>query len=415
MSEPINWSWFDNVQLPNVTSDVLNSIFNISNIVSSLVFTAEDKAQTVKDIDNLIYTITGVSVTPPNNLISQEEWYNIWLTQNNVNTFSFSVNFIIQKVKTNQTSDTNAVLSDLDNVCQFILYRHFSTPIPEGYPNAGNKPRLVDNKSEYYTDMTLMIYNFFINGGEGINGIGNNTITEMCSNFTRTTISNYIPIKNWCGCFAPESKLTKEAKAIYPDSATYTAACDPLCIFPGAIKIVDSDGSNSICRSTLCIMSNFDLANADINGVINLEQNCPCSDSSQPCFCVIDSTIESLLNKTRSPNGGSMADPITFKQYCPGAQCYVEQPNGDLKQVQCQNDNPGQTGNIDKRTSGSTSNISNSIWFLFFCIIVVFIMFIQCARYIGFEPKYKVKGLLKPKVKLSKNIRSSDIGFLKKI
>jgi len=55
-----------------------------------------------------------------------------------------------------------------------------------------------------------------------------------------------------------------------------------------------------------------------------------------------------------------------------------------------------------------------NIWFLLFSILLVFITLIQCARYIGYEPKYKVKGLLKPKIKLPKTVRSTDLGFLKK-
>ena len=411
--DSVNWTWFNTLTQPS-TTNVISAIENIAIIISKLEITEQEKTQTVQDIENLSYSITGITSKSPYSMIPQNEWYNLWLSQNKVTLFSFSVNFIIEKVKTNSTSDLNQILTDFDTLGDFIIERHFSTPIPTGYTNAGNKPRLVDNKSEYYTDMTGALHAFFINGGEGINGMGNSTIQQMCSNFSRTTIANYIPIKNWCGCFAPQSEITKKAKEIYPNSGSYTTACDPLCIFPNAIKVVDSDGSNSKCNSTLCIISKFDVTTADFNGSINLNQNCPCATSGQPCFCVIDSSVESLLNKTKAPNGGSMAEPITFSQFCPGSQCFVEEPNGDLKQIQCQNDNPGQTGNIHGQTDGKNTKILPNIWFLLFSILLVFVTLIQCARYIGFEPKYKVKGVLKPKMKLSKNTRSTNIGFLKK-
>jgi len=409
-TDPINWTWFNTITHDDIQDSVLSSIEVIDKIISKLDITEDETEQLVNDI---IYTITGIDKNS-GSLISQEEWYNIWLSQDKPTRFSFSVNFIIEKVKTNLTNDTSIIVKRFNYISEFILRRYFSTPIPNGYPNSGNKPRLVDNKSIYYTDMTGALHTFFINGGLGLNGVGNNTIQQMCQNFSRTTIANYIPIKNWCGCFAPESKITQQAKSIYPDSGSYTTACDPLCIFPQAIKVVDSDGSNSKCNSTLCIMSKIDIASADLNGSINLNQNCPCASSGQPCFCVIDSSVESLLNKTQGPNGGSMADPVTFKQYCPGAQCFVEEPNGDLTQVKCQNDNPGQTGNISNKTRNINTRMVPNIWFLLFSILLVFITLIQCARYIGYEPKYKVKGLLKPKIKLPKTVRSTDLGFLKK-
>ena len=418
-SETVNWSWFDNATMINATVNVINACKEMTNIISVLEITADEKTRTIEDIENIIYTLTGLDPTPPHSMITQQEWYNIWLSQGKPDLFSFSLNFLVEKIKTNQTSQTGTIINLLDRITNFILERHFSTPIPSGYPNSGNKPRLVDNKSEYYTDMTTALHSFFINGGSGINGVGNNTIQEMCANFSRTTISQYKPIKNWCGCFAPESVLTQKAKALYPDSGSYTTACDPLCIYPQAIKVVNqlgsSDpGSNSRCNATLCIMSAIDISNADLNGSINLNQNCPCATSGQPCFCVIDSSVENLLNKTRSPNGGSMADPVTFKQYCPGSQCFVEDKNGNLNQIACQTDNPDQTGGISNATSNKGTVVAPNIWYLFISILLVGITLIQCARFIGYEPKYKVSGILEPKIKISKYTRSTDLGFIKK-
>jgi len=411
-SDNIDWTWFNTVVNPDtssVISTLITNIENIGSVIKTLEFGVEEQNQTLVDIEILLYTITGITNTSPHTTISQEDWYDIWLSQGQKSYFSFSINFIIEKVKTNQTGSLNGVITAFNFIMEFILYRHFSTPIPEGYKNSGNKPRLVDNKSEYYTIMTDALYSFLLNNGTGINGIGNNTISNMCSNFTRTTISKYLPIQKWCGCFAPESNITKLAKTEYPNSGSYTNSCDPLCIFPQAIKLVDNVGRNEECDSTLCIISRFDIENANLNGSINLKQNCPCTTKNQACFCIIDSSVESLLNKVQGPNGNSMAEPVTFKQYCPGARCLIEEPNGDFKSIECQNDNPSQTGSINSQTSTTSKQIRPNIWFLLFSIVLVFITLLQCARHIGFEPKFKVKGILKPKVKLSKNTRSYDI------
>lgn len=419
--DDVNWSEFTsiNFDIGLVQIDILNVLFNIEPIIESLEITEDDKTRTVEDINKLIYTISGVD-PDSKTLISQESWYNIWLSQSRPNLFSFSVNFIIEKIKTNQTSNYSEILNQFDYVANFILERHFGTPIPTGYPNAGNKPRLVDNKSPYYTDMTGALQSFFLNGFSGINGVGNNTINTLCSKFSRSTIAKYMPIQEWCGCFSPDSEITLTAKKLYPESVSYTKACDPLCIYPNAIKIVDgqnsdSPGRNAQCNSTICVISKFDVENADLNGSINLTQNCPCSvKGTGGCFCVIDSSVESLLTKTRAPNGGSMADPVTFKQYCPGSQCFIEEPNGNLKQVTCENDNPGETGKINGATGNIGTVLAPNIWLLFLSLLGIGIAFILCARHIGYEPKFKVKGIFKPKMSLSKNTRSTDLGFFEK-
>lgn len=412
-SDSIDWSWFDGLTITYNSEFIKNVVEDITGYTEQLNNNTEVIQETDKTITDLLYEIIGYDTN--GNILSQTEWYNTWLTQKQINSYASSINFIIVKVKTNLTSETTNLIKQLNYLCEYILERHFSTPIPSGFPNAGNKPRIVNNTSPYYTKMTVTLYNFFYNIGSGVNGIGNDTILEMCANFTRDTISAYTNIKNWCGCFSPDSTFTANALREYPESASYTKACDPLCINPQSIKKVDSDGANSTCDSTLCILSNFNLSLSGTNGPINLNQNCPCANSGNPCFCIIDSSIESLLNKIQAPDGNSMAASVTFNQYCPGSQCYVEGADGSLTQVECLKGNPDKTGEYNSETRNFSTVTTTSVWFLISSIVLAFILFIQCARYIGFEPKYKIKGLIKPKVKLTKNSRSSDIGFLKKI
>ena len=426
ITEPINemnWTWFTNLNEDEISvTDVSTSISVINNIVGDLSQSQTTNTQTTDDVKLLLNSITGISNGAK---ISQESWYNGWLSQSNPNYYSFSLNAIINIVRADTTINLSNLLVQLDTIMKFVIIRHFSSKIPMSYLNNsapfGTKPRLVDNTSIYYTEMTTHLHSFFLNNQKGMYGIGNNTINDMCANFSRTTIANYDPIKQWCGCFAPESTFTENAKKLYPGSATYTVGCDPLCIYFDAIKAVDNSDSTSLgrnvsCNATLCIMSKFDLQTADSNGSINLTQNCPCSTgkATGPCICVIDSSIESLLNKIKAPDGGSMSDPVTFNQYCPGAQCYVSDDNGNLNQVACQSDNPANTNVIHNKTKNIGTVIAPNIWFMFLVILLCGIILIQCARYIGHEPTYKVKGVLKPKMKIPKNTRSSDLGFLQR-
>lgn len=412
-TDSIDWSWFDDLTIKYDEVFVKNAVANIVDATQTLNDNREVIEDTDKTIQDLLYEIVGYDTN--GNIVSQTEWYNSWLTQKQINSYASSVNFIIVKIKTNLSSETASVLTQFNYLCEYILEKHFSTPIPSGFPNSGNKPRIVNNTSPYYTKMTVYLYNFFYNVGSGVNGIGNETIAQMCANFTRDTISSSTNIKNWCGCFSPDSTFTTNALKEYPDSSSYTKSCDPLCINPPSIKIVGSDGANSQCNSTICILSNFNLSLTGTNGTINLNQNCQCATGANPCFCIIDSSVESLLNKIQAPDGNSMAASVTFNQYCPGAQCYVEGADGTLNQVKCLSGNPDKTGEYNGKTQNISPTVSTSVWFLICSVIVIFILFFQCARYIGFEPKYKVEGLLKPKVKLSKNTRSSELGFFKKI
>lgn len=421
--DSINWTWFTSLETSSVEigDDVVNSASELSNILGTIELTDAEKNTVSSNITSLAYQMAGVD-PDTSSLLPTQKWYNSWIAQESPNNFAFTVNLMITKVKTNDTVDLDNFVQNFNSILNFVIVRYFSTPIPSSYlvngAATGTKPRLVESDSPYYSKMTDYLHDFFMNDNLGIYGIGNDTITNLCANFSRETISNYVPIKDWCGCFSPESSFTTNAKAIYPESASYTKACDPLCIYYNAIKVVEpkgssSPGTNSTCNATLCIMSKFDLQSADLNGSINLKQNCPCSNGPAPCFCVIDQSVESLLNKTKGPNGGSMADPVTFKQYCPGATCFIADDSGNLTQTACQSDNPDATPAILKDGDVGTI-VGPNIWYLFLSILLVGITLIQCARHIGFEPKYKIKGVLKPKVKLSKTSKSSNLGFFKR-
>lgn len=418
LNNTIDWSWFNDAEPVDVQNVVL-AVSNMEVIIFGLTQNNEEAQETFNDVKELISNMTGVF---NGSLVSQEEWYDTWLSQNSQTQFAFSYNFIKERVQIRETSDLSNFLQISDTIMKFVIYRYFGNPIPAAYlaKNAvpGIKPRLSETTSPYYTKLQTYLHSFFLNGVSGVSGIGNNTISDMCKNFTRETIHKYTPILDWCGCFSPDSELTIESKKQYPESVSYTKACDLLCINPNAIKLVIDQPPyiNQECDSTLCIMSNFALQDTDSNTTINLNQICPCSQPGKgPCLCVIDSSIETdILNKVTAPNGGSMAAPVTFNQYCPGANCYIEDDKTkELKQVKCDTGNPSATAKINSETVGTYTVISK-IWILLVSIFAAGILLILCARHIGYEPKFKIKGVLKPKARLSKYTKSTDIPFLRK-
>ena len=89
-TDPINWTWVNTITHDDIQDSVLSSIEVIDKIISKLDITEDETEQLVNDI---IYTITGIDKNS-GSLISQEEWYNIWLSQDKTTRFSFSVNFI---------------------------------------------------------------------------------------------------------------------------------------------------------------------------------------------------------------------------------------------------------------------------------------------------------------------------------
>lgn len=406
----INWVWFTTAKQKS-TTDVLLSIETIDKIVSSLEFTTQDQQETLTEVNTLLYTMLGIDPNSKKD-IKVIQWYNNWLSQTYPTQFAFNINYIRDKIRVSQTTDVNAYVVSMNVIADYILYKFFGNPIPEPLANAGNYPLIVDNTSNYYTPMLDELYKFFYNGNQGIGGIGNETIQEMCMYFTREQIVGSTPFTKWCGCFSPNSTLTTEALKTAPNAQSYTKQCDPLCINPKTIKLVEGENDDAPytikrCVSDICIIGPEMIQNVDSTGTINFNQACPCASGTQACFCIIDSTVENFLNKAKAPNGGSMAFNVTFNQYCPNSQCYISN-NGVLTQIECNSQNPASSSTIDKSTK-KTVTVSRDLWILALLIIAAGILFVLCARHIGYEPKYKVQGVLKPSASLSKSTSSRTI------
>ena len=102
----INWDWFTSLNIDdiNVTNDVTNSIKNISDLVNGFSASDTEDSRKVSQLGVLLEKISGVIGGV---MILQENWYNSWLSLSTPNYNSFSLNAIIQIVKTISTSFTN--------------------------------------------------------------------------------------------------------------------------------------------------------------------------------------------------------------------------------------------------------------------------------------------------------------------
>lgn len=412
-------SWFDTIEDNYSTIGIKLLISQAVGHFQDSEVTTEDKVAIGRSSNILLSDMMGFNLET-NERSDQEIWYNTWAASNSFNSelslamVGAETKFASQKEKFNKLHDS------LNRIVDFILIRYFGNPIPGSYWNSTTltpqKPRIVISNDLRYTPVLESLYNFLHFGGTGIKGLGNNTLAQMCQSFTRDKISKIPNIRKWCGCFSPDDPIAIQAKIRYPEQASYTKACDPICVHLSSIKLVDPDNNydEQQCNSQLCILTKVAITTSEYDGTIKLNQTCPCSRDDGPCFCIIDSTVEDLLNKTTAPNGDSMSEPVTFAQYCPGARCMVEdEETKELTEVECENDNPNHTSVIHtERKKNGGKRPSTEIFIFIGLATSIIILFILCVRHIRFEPKFEVKNIVKQSNNISKYTRTTELGYL---
>lgn len=409
-------SWFDTITDSQTLDGLTLNIAICSNILENTETDPPAKNAIKHQFAALIRNITGTTFNVITTRVSQEKFYDAWAGSNSFNT---ELLLMLNAVQIKQTDDFGRFYSNMDSIVDFILVRYFANPIPQGsWKGTGDpdRPLIVDNQDVHHTEVLDSLYSFLYNGSTGLKGLGSNTLANMCNSFTRDQISANPLVRRWCGCFGPDDPIAIHAKEKYPDQTSYTKACDPLCVHLSSIKIFDPDNSYNVepCNSQLCILTKVSITTSDYNGTVKMNQTCPCSKENTPCFCIIDSTVEDLLNKTSSPDGNSMSMPVTFKQYCPGARCMVEEPDGTLVEVECQNDNPNHTNTLHgiKSSLAKKRRVNADIFFVLGLFGIAAILFILCARHIEFEPKFKVNNIVKQSNNISKYTSTFELGYL---
>ena len=365
----------------------------------------------------LFYNMLGIT-SDGANLSSTEQWYSGWLGGNN---YASDLLIIMNLVSAQITAQFPTFYAYVNVLVNKIISRYFDDIIPKTYLNGapvGTKPLLVSAGTIGYTDLLEALYKFFWNGGLGIRGSGNDKITNICAQFNRDKVTKDPEIRKWCGCFSEDDPIAIHALQKYPEHSSYTKACDPLCIDESSIKLVDNTSptyETQRCNAKLCIMSKASITTSGYNGTISLNQTCPCSGEGEACFCIIDTTIQSILDKTNAPNGGGMSSSTVFKQYCPGARCMVEQEDGSLLETECENDAPSHTNQIHQERVAAASSVKKSRggeMFMLGIFAGIIILFILCARHIIFEPKIKITNVVKNALNVSRYTRTTDLGYL---
>jgi hypothetical protein len=400
-----------------MTDTSITIISNCVTILQNVTLDVNGKAAIKVNFQALMYNMLGITFDGKK-LSTTSQWYSNWLSGNN---YAANLLIIMNMVSSKSTAQFHTFHGYVNTLVNKVISRYFDEIIPQTYLNGapvGTKPLLVSVGALGYTELLEELYNFLWHGGTGIRGLGNEEIKSICKRFNRDQVTKDPEIQKWCGCFSKNDPVAIHALQKYPEHSSYTKACDPLCIHDSSIKLIDTTTyETKRCNAKLCIMTNASIANSGYKGTISLNQTCPCSVEGEACFCIIDTTIQKILNTTTAPNGGGMSSSAVFKQYCPGARCMVEQYDGSLIETECENDAPSHTNQIHKERITSEANITRSrgdIIFILGIFAGIIILFILCARHIIFEPKIKITNIIKNTPNVSKYTRTTDLGYLDK-
>ena len=257
------------------------------------------------------------------------------------------------------------------------------------------------------------IYNYFGNfqglnvGGYGLaacvpSNVGSdadkNTIESVMKTFCTSMMPTSVPenqqslyissnqdIYKWCGCYVSPTDFAVVKAGI-------SSNCSPLCTNPESIQLyqyADPKSSTQVtsisCDQTICAIDEVSIKNLDDQGNINFNQICKgCADGGN-CTCIIDNSVQGILDKIITEKGGTQ-NQVNFKQVCPNAECFLFDPrNKSYKELTCNTNNASNTNKdpvLGYSGNGFLRNISeeekftstNYVVFILFCLI--FIIFI---------------------------------------
>lgn len=199
-------------------------------------------------------------------------------------------------------------------------------------------------------------------------------------------ISSNQDIYKWCGCYVSPTNFAVTKAGI-------SSNCSPLCTNPISVDLYEyadpnsSDQVTSIsCNQTICAIDEVSIKNLDDEGNINFNQICKgCADGGN-CTCIIDNSVQGILDKIITQEGGTQSQ-VSFKQVCPNAECFLFDPsNKSYKELTCNTNNASNTNKdpvLGYNGNGFLRNISeeekftstNYIVFIIFCLIfIVFIL-----------------------------------------
>ena len=206
--------------------------------------------------------------------------------------------------------------------------------------------------------------------------------TKVPENEQSLYISSNQDIYKWCGCYVSPTNFAVTKAGI-------SSNCSPLCTNPISIQLYEYANpvsSNQVtpvsCNQTICAIDEVSIKNLDDQGNINFNQICKgCADGGN-CTCIIDNSVQGILDKIITEKGGTQ-NQVNFKQVCPNAECFLFDPSNDsYKKLTCNTNNASNTYKdpiLGYSGNGFLRNISedekftstNYIVFIVFCLIFI--------------------------------------------
>ena len=350
--------------------------------------------------------------------INLTSFYNWW--QNPIN--SGNIATIISTNVKNDTTACQAARKYNDYLLQIFFCNNA--------PGKNFSPRIEGTNSSYSAQLASLHLYFIKQGGSGLGYCQTKTpplLQSFCSDITPDgqNVSQFIAGNpkyfSWCGCYSLPSEFADKFKADLDTKEKL--ACNPLCNYFDSIKLYQEEGVGSFyntvtCIETICVIDDITLKVVDSEGKIDFKQICKgCHNQAGNCLCIIDTSVKGILDKIDAGDGGSQ-DPASFKQVCPGAQCYSVNDEGVYTELKC-NPNNGAYTNQDPffgyngdgflRDISDEDKLNDNDYLGMFFITIILIIFLIIA-FIGLhdidtqiKKQAKIKPTVKPKMTFELN------------
>ena len=316
-----------------------------------------------------------------------EVFYGFWKNTPDVETLTTAINVFTTPV--DECSNFRSYHRELLNIFFCNSYN---------INNQSDTPILGGTNTLYFSQLNNLYYYFKNQGGVGLTNceVGGTLpiLQEFCTsiipddNNQSVYISSNKNIYKWCGCYSNPSPLND---IIGNESDDQKLACNPLCNFNESIDLYEQKGTGYqevVCTETVCAIDNVSLKVVDSDGSIKFNQICPGCKESGNCLCIIDSSVEGILDKIETGKAGTQ-DPVSFNQVCPNSQCYVVNSKGEYNKINCNNNNVANTNkNVLSSWDGTgeikniNSNLTDDDYYLFVVIVTVILLFMFLS-YIG--------------------------------
>ena len=375
-------------------STINSSYEAATNIVNYLTHLGDPSMDTI----NAVYKGVGLGTSTTENF-SSSTFYDFWKINDNPQILGN----IISQVSVPKTSPSNSYNTRYD-LCK--LTRSYNQTVLQGFfcneiENTGTYPILgeeINENSLQFNNIHSYLRSEPDLGGTGLEACtdpsgANNNLNPVLEDFCLSSFSDSISsseqslyissnqdIYKWCGCYVNPTGFSVSM-------GQNSKICNPLCTYQETIKSFsrpDAGATNLVtdsCIQTICAIDQVSIKSVDNEGNINFSQICPGCKEGGNCTCVIDSSVQGILDKIRTGQEGTQS-LASFKQVCPNANCYISEATGGYTPITCNTNNPSNTNKdpvLGYSGNGFLRNISEEEKFttanyavlIVFCLIFI--------------------------------------------